>query len=173
MIRFSCSLNFPWSEWGLDPTHINCVWDQVCHTQTVCGIQEYGRKYQCTMYQYTMYYAEGTCNRTWETRLQTAWCSRWHLFLPTQATCEIKAAHTQSHITLSSLHEYVTLYPSVFHSSVRCQVAAAIQTVVTAEEMRWQAKIMEWEEKHMCVFQGFSDTDVNHWPKFCYLLFIH
>lgn len=50
------------------------------------------------MYQYTMYYSEGTCNRTWETRLQTAWCSRWHLFLPTQATCEIKAGtHTITH----------------------------------------------------------------------------
>jgi len=41
------------------------------------------------LYQYAMYYSEGTCNKTWETSLQTAWCSRWHLYLSTQATYEM------------------------------------------------------------------------------------
>lgn len=166
MIRFSCSLNLPSSEWGLDPIHINtyklCVaYKNMAESTSVL----------CTSIPCIIQRVPVTGPERQDSRL--AWCSRWHLFLPTQATCEIKAAHTQSHITLSSLHEYVTLYPSVFHSSVRCQVAAAIQTVLTAEEMRWQAKIMEWEEKYMCVLPGFSDIDVNLWPKFCYLLFIH
>lgn len=67
------------------------------HPQTVCVLQECGIK--IPMYQYAMYYSEGTCNKTWETRLQTAWCSRCHLFLSTQATCEMKAGtHTIIHI---------------------------------------------------------------------------
>lgn len=62
------------------------------YPQTVCVLQECGIKVP-------MYYSEGTCNKTWETRLQTAWCSRWHLFLSTQATCEMKkGTHTIIHI---------------------------------------------------------------------------